>query len=321
MNRAVHLLLAVTVLVTARPVSAQLIEDYRFKGAVVDTKGNPVADVQVSLYDIAKGSRIVFKSKDDGTFDRRMIPSAVYEVTFEKPGYVPMRERFDWSTGATETIVMDKRVILESEEEKRQRDMAQAKAEMGKKANKLYQDTYDAFTAGNCPEAAQKAQELLGLEVGNFEYAVRFILARCALQQGQIAPAEADYRRVIALKPEMFEAHFDLGVALEQQGKFDDALGAFQRAAELRPGDAATQYEIGAIHFKGGRFDQALPHLRAATELNPRNGQAFKALGFTLISADKKDFAQAKAALEKYLELEPAAADAAQVKQICKEIK
>src|SRR5436190_6142081 len=81
----------------ASQASAQLLEDYRFKGKVVDPSGTPLEGVQITFKNPENGTRISWSSKADGTFDRRMIPHAVYEVTFEKTGYVTYKDKYDWS--------------------------------------------------------------------------------------------------------------------------------------------------------------------------------------------------------------------------------
>jgi len=51
-------------------------------------------------------------------------------------------------------------------------------------------------------------------------------------------------------------------------------------------------------------------------ELSPAHSQAIKALGFTNLWAEKKDVPEGVRLLKKYLELEPNAADAAQIREI-----
>jgi len=291
------------------PARAQLVEDYRFKGRVVDASGQPLGGVHVTLRDVETGSRLVFTTHDDGTFDRRMIPHAHYEGSFEKPGYVTRTENFDWSASPRDVVTIDAKIVLESQ-------VAKAKRELGKKAAALYEEGYAALAANDCVRARQKAEELLALGAGSYEYAVRFVRARCYAVQGQLDEAVAAYREVLALKPDLFEARFDLALVLEKQGQHEAALQEYEQAATLRPEDVEVQYNMGAILFQQKAFDQARPHLEKAASLDSTHAQAAKALGFACLQGEKKDVTAAQRYLSRYLALEPQAPDAAQIREI-----
>ncbi len=298
------------VLFCATLVRGQLSEDYRFQGKVVDQHGKPIPTVHVILHDPERGTRIVFDTNEDGTFDRRMIGAGVYEATFEKSGYVSYRERFDWSASGAETIIKIAQIVLESEADR-------ARMELGEKAAKLYQGAYAALQAGDYPTAREKAEELLSLGAGTYEYAVRFVIARSRAMQGELEPAVEEYGRVLALRPELFEGHFDLAGIFEKQGKHDEALLEYARAEALNPEDVETQYDIGVILLKEKQdYEQARAHLARAVELNPTHSQAIKALAFANMWAEKQDIAEGLRLLKRYLELEPEAADAGQIREI-----
>ncbi len=288
----------------------QLSEDYRFQGKVIDQRGKPIPTVHVTLHDPQTGNRIVFDTEENGTFDRRMIPAGVYDATFEKSGYVSHQEQFDWSASGAETIIKVAQIVLESEADR-------ARQELGEKAAKLYQGAYAALQEGDYPTARQKAEELLSLGAGSYEYAVRFVIARCQAMQGELDPAVEEYGRVLALKPDLFEGHFDLAGVLERQGKHDEALLEYARAEALNPEDAETQYDIGVILLKEKQdYEQARTHLARTVELIPTHSQAIKALAFANLWAEKQDLTEGLRLLRRYLELEPEAADAGQIREI-----
>ena len=298
------------VLCCSTQARGQLSEDYRFQGKVIDQYGKPIPTVHVILHDPERGTSIVFDTDEDGTFDRRMIAAGVYEATFEKTGYVSYQERFDWSESGAETIIKVAQIVLESERDR-------ARKELGEKAAKLYEGAYAALQAGDYPTARQKAEELLGLGAGTYEYAVRFVIARSRAMTGELDLAVEEYRRVLNLKPDLFEGHFDLAGVLEQQGKHDEALLEYARAEALNPEDAETQYDLGVILLKVKQdYEQARSHLARAVELSPAHSQAIKALGFANLWAEKQDLTEGLRLLRRYLELEPAAADAAQIREI-----
>ena len=298
----------------AGPASAQLVEDYRFKGLVVDTAGRPIGGVHITLRDVETNARIVCTTHTDGRFDRRMIPHASYEAVFEKAGYISHTQPFDWSAPVTDVVTVEVKVVLETR-------VDQAKRDLGKKAAALYEASYAALAANDCPKARAKAEELRALGAGDYEYAVRFVIARCHAVEGRRPEAVAAYRQVLALEPDLFEAQFDLAMVLEQQGQHEAALAEYEKAAALHPADAEVQYNMGAILFRQNAFDRARPHLEKATALDSTHAQAAKALGFTCLQSEKKDLAAAKRYLERYLALEPQAPDATQVRKIVADLE
>jgi len=306
----------VTVLAVCLAVvaSAQLLEDYRFKGKIVDTKGKPLSGVRISLHEVDSGKRIVFATDANGEFDRRLIPHGVYDVSFEKVGYVTGKDKFDWSAASEGTIVKTATITLESEADV-------AKRELGKKAANLYREAYESLSAGDCPKAKSKAEELIAIGAGPYEYAARFVVARCLRVAGQIDAAIAEYTKVVESKPDLFEAQFDLANTLAEAHRYDEALARYTRAAELNPDDPTTQYEMGAILFNQGKYAQARPYMERAIALDPDHAPAYYALGYIHLYSDEKDFQEAKRLLSRYLELEPKAENAAQIKAIIDGIK
>src|SRR5262249_20593684 len=66
--------------------------------------------------------------------------------------------------------------------------------------------------------------------------------------------AEAAYRKAIDLKPDLAEAHYNLGNTLRQQFKFDEAAASFKRAAALLPQANPLREQARAIQQQCERF-------------------------------------------------------------------
>jgi Tfp pilus assembly protein PilF len=313
MRTKLFLILATAAFVLAGWVGSSLAQeqnDYRFTGKVIDQSGKPIPGAEIVLHDPQAGTRIEFKTNDDGTFDRRIIPHGVYNATFSAPGYVTTSMHFDWSAVGPQVIEKVAQVVLESEVDKQRQ-------ELGKKEAQLYKDAYDALSAGDYVNARKDAEDLLSMGAGGYEYAVRFVLARCDAMQGNLDSAKVEYARVLELKPDLFEAHFDMGGILEREGKHDEALKEYMTAAQENATDAETQYQIGAILLQDEKqYDEAMPYLRKALELDPKHVLATKALGLADLWAKEKDIPEGVSLLNKYLELDPKAPDAAQIKEM-----
>jgi tetratricopeptide (TPR) repeat protein len=104
----------------------------------------------------------------------------------------------------------------------------------------------------------------------------RLLYARAllAVDQGDVAGAERDLRRVIELKPDDAEAMNALGYTLADSSRKGDAkLGEardlVRRAIELKPNEPAIIDSLGWVHYRLGDLDAALIQLRRAYEKQP----------------------------------------------------
>jgi len=310
MRRVVLIVMTVLAVGVAQ---AQMVEDYRFKGRVLDGAGKPIADVKITLRDIESGTRFEFETHEDGRFDRRMIPHAKYEAVFAKQGYATHTQMFDWSMSTDDVETVEVQVVLSSDSER-------ARQEMGKKAAALYEEAYAALQKNDCGQAGAKAREILTLGAGGYEYAVRFIMARCHAVQGQNAEAIAEYEKVLALKPDFFEARFDLATLLEKQGQHDAALEQYDQAAALRPDNVEVQYNVGAMLLQRQMFERARVYLQNAVDLDSTHAEAAKGLGFAYLQGETRDMEAARRYLERYLALKPDAPDATEIRAIIAEM-
>ena len=105
-------------------------------------------------------------------------------------------------------------------------------------------------------------------------------------QAGNLAGAEAAYRRILRRWKDEANALHLLGVALRQQGRLDEALKQLDRAIAQRPQDALFRANRGAALADAGRLKEAVADLTRAAAARPddattlRNlGQAMAALG------------------------------------------
>lgn len=105
-------------------------------------------------------------------------------------------------------------------------------------------------------------------------------------QAGDLAGAEAAYRRILRRWKDDANALHLLGVALRQQGRLEEALRQLDRAVSARPQDPLFRANRGAALADAGRLKEAVADLSRAASARPgdattlRNlGQAMAALG------------------------------------------
>ena len=76
-------------------------------------------------------------------------------------------------------------------------------------------------------------------------------------QRGELAPAEAAYRRVLALEPRNADAFNNLGLLAVQAGRADLAAGYLREAVALRP-SAKFHNNLGAVLRGAGQPAEAV---------------------------------------------------------------
>ncbi len=105
--------------------------------------------------------------------------------------------------------------------------------------------------------------------------------ARSAEAATDYATATQRYERILVLRPDMAEAHANLGNLYYVQGRMDRAEASFKKALRLKPDLAAPHLLLGVLYFNAGDFDQAVPQLTAALKLDPSSAMGELYLGYT----------------------------------------
>ena len=95
-----------------------------------------------------------------------------------------------------------------------------------------------------------------------------FGLGIVARQRGDAAAAQSAFRRVLDLVPDQPDALHELGVALLMNEEIADALRALDHAATLRPDEPAYLADAGFAHLKAGDLESARRRLERAARLD-----------------------------------------------------
>ena len=98
-----------------------------------------------------------------------------------------------------------------------------------------------------------------------------FGLGIVARQRGDAAAAQSAFRRVLELWPDQPDALHELGVALLMANSTGDALAALDHAAALRPDDPAYVADAGFAHLRAGDLANARARLERAARLDAKD--------------------------------------------------
>jgi tetratricopeptide (TPR) repeat protein len=150
--------------------------------------------------------------------------------------------------------------------------------------------------------------------------AIRFKLGVLCEATGRLDEAEAHYRSHLAANPDFYVALNQLAWLLaRRETKLDEALQLATRANELQPGNAGVLDTLGWIHFKQGRPLDAIPFLQSSLKVHPGDPGTCYHLGAALVAAGRAS--EAKAVLERSLQISGDGPDSAAVRQLLEKAK
>jgi len=139
-----------------------------------------------------------------------------------------------------------------------------------------------------------------------------------AARSGDSGSAIAAFEAMSAADPNNVEAWVALGGLYADAGQLAKSEAAYRKVVEIDPSNAyQTFYNLGALLQNKPNptkedTRRAIEAFRKALEIKPDYAIAHRSLGFALIGAG--DLAGGRRALERYLELQPKASDAAQIR-------
>ncbi len=142
-------------------------------------------------------------------------------------------------------------------------------------------------------------------------------------RQKQFDPAEAEFRKALALDPDNSMTLNYFGYMLADRGeKLDEALAMIKKAVELDPQNYAYLDSLGWAYFKMGQYNQAETELRKAVERDSTDatvhdhlGQLYEKTGRLKLAA-----AQWEASLSEYAHTLSADADPGDVSRVQKKL-
>ena len=127
----------------------------------------------------------------------------------------------------------------------------------------------DALMSSN---QLERADALLSATLEIYADNVDLLFARSLLsdRQGNLARAEEDLRRIIALEPQNATALNQLGYTLaDRTDRHEEALALLERAIAADPEDPAIIDSLAWAQFKLGRYEEALANLERAYAVFP----------------------------------------------------
>ncbi len=110
----------------------------------------------------------------------------------------------------------------------------------------------------------------------------RLYLADALQAQDELNPAAGECRQAIALEPNNYLAHYDLGIILDRLGLQQEALKELRLSLTIKPDQSLAYSKIGWILTGMNQFPEAVKEFTQALRLDPANTHAHNGLGMAL---------------------------------------
>jgi tetratricopeptide (TPR) repeat protein len=142
------------------------------------------------------------------------------------------------------------------------------------------------------------APQLAASQTSEEQIEQSFRAGQDALRRGEFAHAAEQFKKVLALDPNLPEAEINLGLAYQSLFEYDLAVRHLTKALRERPTLVGPTVIVGMDYLKLGSPDKAIPFLQRALKLDPSNRDAHEAM--TLYHLSRDDF---QAAAEEFRQL------------------
>lgn len=109
-----------------------------------------------------------------------------------------------------------------------------------------------------------------------------------SLQRDYVAAAEI-LRQLVALHPDLADAHLNLGIVLKAAGRLEEAAECFERVLRLRPSFAGALLPLAAVLTDLGQTDRAAAAYQELAAANPDVAEVHLNLGVNLLSQGRLD--------------------------------
>ena len=167
--------------------------------------------------------------------------------------------------------------------------------------NKLIQRGVAAYKEGKLKEAELNFKKAIELKPDYYQ--AYYNLANIQIELSRLDEALSNLKKTIELNPGFATAYNNLGVIFDKIGKLNEAEISYKKTIELNPNLADPHNNLGAIYNKLGRFDEAEISYKKALQINPNYAEALNNLGNNYLYTEKYD--EAIKQYSRSLELEP----------------
>jgi Tfp pilus assembly protein PilF len=269
-------------------------------GTVRDNQNNALKDVRVELTDANGTSVGSAYTGPSGRFEFTRLSPGSYTV-IATSGLEQASERVD-ATNFSSSVNVRMQGAGKPTDGVDGNSISIAQYRVPAKAREAYQKAHEALEKGKMEDAHKHLAKALEL-CPNYADALT-LQAVLALNQRDSQSAIADLDKALQADGNYAMAYLVMGSALNMQGKFDDAIRTLQRGQSLAPNYWQGYFELGKSYIGKADYPAALRQLERAESLAPSDYPLISLLRAQALLA-MKQFPEATAALQAYLQKDP----------------
>ena len=293
----------------------------RLQGQVKDESGKPVEGAKVTLrngsdrVDPAKDGPAILTTDKNGKWSVLGLTGGAWGILIEKPGYMTSEGQVSVNEYAVAqpinvTLKVPPKEVIEKAQQESASGQAKAAIERG---NSL-------LAEGKYADARAAYQEGMGkLEDKSLHPAILRAIADAYYKEGKSDQAIDTLKQSLALAPDdpvTLQLLVNLLVAGGKESEAQTYMAKLPQGTKL---DANTLLNLGIKSFNEGKMDQALEQFDRVVQENPQNADAYYYRALVYLNKGKN--AEAKADLQKLLELDPNSKYAKDAKEFLKDLK
>jgi type IV pilus assembly protein PilF len=316
MKNTLRILAALIILLP--PAAAQAGTQGRVAGKVLDSAGNPVEGVNITITTPSiRNYKLNVTTKKDGSYGFIVNDATMfYDLKFEKEGFAPMgvaKQKFS----TIEITTMPPQTMLKPSEAPAGKAApagaaAAAAPSSSEQATLSYNAAVDLLNSGDKPGAEAKLKEALAKNP-DLPQAWQ-ALAVIAYQNKDWAKTLEYGQKAVELDPSMTNLYGMMTDAAEKSGDKKASAEWRKKYDEANPDSPEILYNKGVEAYNKGKMKDAEAALTKAIEAKPDLAMGHFLLGMVSFNMNKK--AAAKEHLQKYLDLDPNGKEAATAKEL-----
>jgi tetratricopeptide (TPR) repeat protein len=299
----------------------------RLQGLVKDEGGKPVEGAQITLrkgtdrVDAATDGPASIKTDKNGKWSILGLAGGTWGILIEKDGFIPSEgqtpvNEFGPAPPINVTLkVIPKEVIQKAQEES---SAGKAKADL-ERANALLAEGKYAEARAAYQDGMAKLQEQKDTQDPAVLLSIQRAIADTYFREKNVNQAVETLKQALTLAPDDPVTLQLLVNILVGAGRETEAQTYMARLPQGTKVDANTLLNIGIQHFNDGKMDQALPQFDRVVKENPELPDAYYYRALVYLNQGKN--AEAKADLQKLLEIDPNNKYAKDAREFLKDLK
>jgi tetratricopeptide (TPR) repeat protein len=280
-------------------------------GIVQDNQSNPLKDVRVELTDGGGGVVNSAYTNSSGHFEFARVAAGGY-VVVATSGLQQASERVDASSFSNMVSIrlQGKGTPADGIQGS---SISVAQFRVPAKAREAYRKAHEAVEKGKLEDASRHLAQALEI-CPNYAEALT-LRGVLELNQRNSQAATADLDKAIQADGNYAMAYMVMGSALNMESKFDEAIRTLQRGESLAPDYWQAYFEMGKSYIGKADYPSALRQLERAENLAPSAYPLIYLLRAHALLA-MKQFPEAMAALQTYIQREPKGANTEQAQKM-----